>query len=304
MAWEKRGLIFCPDGRGSWNKRGFMTPHAKVMGDVIRIWGGIRDDDGISRISCIDVAADNPRKILFVSEKPSLDIGQPGCFDDNGVILGDIVEVDGTLYLYYVGFQHVQKVKFYAFSGLAISDDGGENFKRVSTVPIMDRTDTGKYGRCIHTVIRSGEIFSIYYAIINDWKYIDGIPYPIYDIWRTESKDGIHIPASDVNLCVTTAPDEYRIGRPKVYRYGDGFEMYYTRDFISKDYVIGYATSKDGISWQRDDDDSKGILRKSKSGWDSDMACYPVKVHYKEREYLFYNGNGMGLTGVGYAEWV
>ena len=32
------------------------------------------------------------------------------------------------------------------------------------------------------------------------------------------------------------------------------------------------------------------------------MACYPVKLKYKDKTYLFYNGNGMGKTGVGYAE--
>ena len=204
--------------------------------------------------------------------------------------------------MYYVGFQHVEKVKFYAFSGLAISKDGGQHFERYSEVPVMDRTDAGRYGRCIHTVLYEAGIFKIYYAIINDWKIIDGVPYPIYDIWYTESKDGIHIPAKDDCLCITTNEEEYRIGRPKVYKTTEGYEMFYTRDFISKEYVIGYATSEDGVHWQRKDDCKRMKLRKSPSGWDSEMACYPVKLDCKDKTYIFYNGNGMGATGVGYAE--
>lgn len=299
MKWEKKGLIYCPDGSKGWDMYGFMTPHARVMGDYIRIWGGIRDKNGVSRISYIDVSADDPSIILAIAKEPALDIGRPGCFDDNGVILGDIIEKDNQLYLYYVGFQHVEKVKFYAFSGLAISEDGGKHFRRYSEVPIMDRTSTGRFGRCIHTVLSDQGIYKIYYAIINDWKYINQTPYPIYDIWYTESKDGMNIPLVDNRLCVTTKNDEYRIGRPKVYKNGNEYEMFYTRDFVTKEYVAGYAKSKDGLNWHRMDEECG--LDKSDEGWDSEMACYPVKVQYKDKTYLFYNGNGMGKTGVGYA---
>lgn len=145
-------------------------------------FGGVRDDSGISRIKYIDVKEDNPSNIIEVSDAPYLDIGKPGCFDDNGVILGDIILVDNKLYLYYVGFQHVQKAKFHAFSGLAISEDNGKTFNRFSEVPVLDRTTTGRFGRCIHTVLQENGIFKCWYAVIDDWKIIEGIPYPIYNI--------------------------------------------------------------------------------------------------------------------------
>ena len=301
MTWKKKGLIYCPKGEHAWEPDTFMTPHAMLIApDTIRIWGGTRDSGGVSRIKYIDVDAENPKKILNISDHISLDIGQDGCFDDNGVILGDIIKVNGKLYMYYVGFQHVEKVKFFAFSGLAISDDEGETFQRYSEVPIMDRTKNGRYGRCIHTVLFENNIFKIYYAVINDWKTINGIPYPVYNIWYTESSDGVHIPANDDCLCVDCNENEYRIGRPKVYHINNEYRMYYTRDFITKEYKIGYAVSKDGKKWTRKDN-LVGI-DKSEVGWDSQMACYPVIVEYKDKEYMFYNGNGMGKTGVGYAE--
>lgn len=86
-------------------------------------------------------------------------------------------------------------------------------------------------------------IFKCYYAVINDWKIIHNVPYPIYNIW--------------------------------------------------------YTTSPHGENWVRQDEQAG--LYKSESGWDSEMACYPVKLTSKEKTYLFYNGNGMGKTGVGYA---
>lgn len=301
MYWEKCGKIYCPNGEHVWEMNTFMTPHAmKIEPGIIRIWGGVRDKEGVSRIKYIDVAEENPSNILYISDKPSLDIGEKGCFDDNGVILGDIISVDGKLYMYYVGFQHVQKVKFYAFSGLAISTDYGKTFKKYSQVPILDRTTSGRFGRCIHTVLYDEGVFKCYYAIINDWKVINNVPYPVYNIWYTESKDGIHFPPEDTSLCVDVKDDEYRIGRPKVYKKDDGYEMFYTRDTISKEYKIGYAFSKDGRLWVRQDE--KMNLSKSEVGWDSEMACYPVKLNVINKTYLFYNGNGMGRTGVGYAE--
>lgn len=303
MDLVKRGKIYCPCGEHKWEMDTFMTPHAMVIQPgVIRIWGGVRDKEGVSRIKYIDVEESNPSKVLYVSSKPALDVGNKGCFDDNGVILGDIIPVGNQLYMYYVGFQHVQKVKFFAFSGLAISDNDGESFTRYSECPILDRTDSGRFGRCIHTVIFDEGIFKCYYAVINDWRFIKNVPYPVYNIWYTTSKDGIHFPNVDTCLCVDADECEYRIGRPKVYKTGEGYEMLYTRDLISKEYLSGYAVSTDGVVWNRRDDLWK--LHRSYEGWDSEMACYPVKLHTTDKTFLFYNGNGMGKTGVGYAEMI
>lgn len=300
MIIEKRGLIYCPNGEHEWEIDTFMTPHALHKSDgIIRILGGVRDRQGVSRIKYIDVAEDDPSKIIEISDSILLDVGNPGCFDDNGMILGDVLSVRDKLYMYYVGFQHVQKVKFFAFSGLAISSDCGKTFERYSETPILDRSTTGRYGRCMHTVLYDEGKFKCWYAVINDWKYINDIPYPTYNIWYIESEDGIHWPAEDRVLCVDVKSDEYRIGRPKVYKTSNGYEMLYTRDTISKEYIAGYAISKDGIHWERMDEELP--LTKSGCGWDSQMACYPVIYRREKYNYLFYNGNGMGKSGVGYA---
>lgn len=300
MELVKKGRIYCPHGEHEWEVNSFMTPHAMLLKNgVIRIYGGVRDKEGISRIKYIDVAEDNPRNILKIANTPLLNIGKPGCFDDNGVILGDILRIGKKMYMYYVGFQHVQKVKFFAFTGLAISEDNGEHFERYSETPILDRTNNGRFGRCIHTVLYNGNIFRCYYAVINDWKTINGIPYPIYNIWYTESYDGIHFPHNDDKMIVDVNNDEYRIGRPKVYMTKTGYEMYYTRDTVNKEYLAGYAVSEDGIHWKRQDEVLS--LYKSESGWDSEMACYPVIYRNGSFNYMFYNGNGMGREGVGYA---
>jgi hypothetical protein len=36
-------------------------------------------------------------------------------------------------------------------------------------------------------------------------------------------------------------------------------------------------------------------------GWDSTMACYPFVILIDGQIVMFYNGNGFGQTGFGYA---
>jgi predicted GH43/DUF377 family glycosyl hydrolase len=65
-------------------------------------------------------------------------------------------------------------------------------------------------------------------------------------------------------------------------------------------YRLGYAFSKDLVNWTRDD--SKAGIDVSKGGWDSDMICYPHIVKVENKYIMFYNGNGFGKSGFGYAE--
>lgn len=301
MVWNKKGLIWVPDGSSVWARHSVLTPTPFILDDkVIRIYGGFRDEQGVTRIGFIDVLGDDPSQVLKVSDKPVLDIGAPGTFDDNGIILGDVVRNGDEIRMYYVGFQIPTKVKFFAFAGLASSTDGGQTFQRVKQVPVMDRVHNSRFIRAIHTVIKDDDKWRIWYAIGNGWQVINDISYPRYHICYTESEDGINFSSED-KMCLGCNENEYRIGRPRVTKTKDGFEMRFTSDTYDKLYSTGYATSKDGVNWTRHPEIEE--LPRSQDGWDSQMTCYPVLVEWKDKKYLFYSGNNMGQTGVGYAEW-
>jgi hypothetical protein len=300
LEFVKKGLIYCPKKEKDWMHYAFMTPVPVLMGDKIRIFGGIRDEQGRNRITFIDVDAENPSNLLYVHQEPVLDLGQNGCFDDRGLILGSIIKDGDKWRLYYVGFQHVEKVKFYAFSGMAESDDL-TNFRRVSETPIVDRKDWMKFIGAIHTVIKEDDKYRVWYACGNGWHYHNNIPYPEYSVYYTESTDGINFDYKINNHIVKPSDNEYRIGRPTVYKTKDKYIMFCSSDGIDKQYRIIYFESKNGIDWARKDNFIKG-LDKAESGWDSEMTCYPTLLAYKNKTYCFYNGNGMGATGVGYAE--
>nr|WP_319374588.1 hypothetical protein [uncultured Methanobacterium sp.] len=298
MKWIKKGFIYGPSGEYSWAKNSALTPTPILIDDKIRVYAGFRDDLGVSRIGYVDLEADNPSNVLNVSKKPVLNVGIHGTFDDNGVILGDIVKVDEKLFMYYVGFQLVQKAKFLAFTGLAISDDNGNSFKRYSNAPILDRSNNELYISAIHSVLVEDNIFKVWYAAGNGWEIINGKPFPQYNIKYIESEDGIHF-SGEGKLCVDVKDSEYRIGRPRVYKKDDLYQMFYTKGTLEGDYFPGFAESTDGIDWKRMD--HKLGISLSKEGWDSKTLCYPALLTYKNETYMFYNGNAMGKDGFGYA---
>jgi hypothetical protein len=49
--------------------------------------------------------------------------------------------------------------------------------------------------------------------------------------------------------------------------------------------------------------DAKVGIDISEKGWDSEAIAYPYVIKVREKWYMFYNGNGFGKTGFGYAEY-
>jgi hypothetical protein len=142
MRWRKLGRVYVPDGNEPWARSHAMIPTPVAMPDGgLRIYFASCDDKGIGRIGYADLDPRDPTRILRRAAKPVLDIGRPGCFDDNGVNPTCAIWRGGELWLYYVGYQLGVQVRYTLFSGLAISRDGGESFTRVSEAPILERCD-------------------------------------------------------------------------------------------------------------------------------------------------------------------
>lgn len=302
MNWGKKGLIYTPPNDGSWKHSSALTPTAiQLSEEEIRIYASFRDEQGVGRIGFVDVCADNPSQIIKVSEKPVIELGRPGMFDDNGMILGDLIKVDNNIHMYYVGFQLVKNVKFLAYTGLAISTDNGNTFERYSETPVLDRDDEGLYIRAIHSVLFEDGVFKFWYAVGNGWENIDGIDYPQYDINYIQSEDGIQFEAGSKIITNDKENSEYRIGRPRVYRLNDQYIMNFTYGTLDDRYKAGQATSDDGVSWVRND--AQLGIETSQEGWDSKHLSYPCILTTKQgKAFMFYNGNDMGVDGFGYAE--
>lgn len=299
MKWKKLGLVYCPDGSMPWALHSALTPTPTIRKNgLIRVFAGFRDERGVSRIGAVDLDPENPTRVLHVSRTPVLDIGQAGAFDDNGVIMGDVIEDGEGLLMFFIGFQLVANVKFLAFTGAARSVDGGDTFHRVSNAPVLDRCDRGLYFHAIHSVMRDGDQLRAWCGTGNAWQDIGGKPFPAYGV--SEVHGGVDGFSRTPRVCIEPVGNEYRIGRPRVYRTEGLWRMFYTVGTRQGSYLPGYAESRDGVTWARRDEEVG--LSLSPSGWDSTALSYPALLTVGRKTWVFYNGNEMGKTGFGVAE--
>lgn len=296
MKWVKRGLIFAPR-----SEQPFLHSHAAVpivepcAGDLVRVYVSARDAANRARVCRFDF--DLARgEMRTQPDAPVLDVGALGTFDDHGVVGAWIVEHEGRRHLYYAGVTLGVTVPFYFYTGLAVSDDDGASFTRVSSAPVLERCAVDPYltgQACVR--IEDGR-WRMWYVSGDRWETRGDGPRHFYNIKYAESADG-RAWHRDGRVCIDFVGDQHAIGRPCVLRDADRYRMWYC--YRGTQYEIGYAESPDGLLWERLDDRA-GIAR-SHDGWDSEMLAYPYVFDHGGRRYLFYNGNGYGRTGVGWA---
>ncbi len=300
MKWNKQGLIYAPDKILPWaQKYAFPPLPFFIEPDVLRIYFASCDENMIGRATYVDISAADPSNVLAVSKKPIFDIGEPGAFDENGVVPTTVVKVRDEIWMYYVGYQLGQKVRYYQYQGLAISTDGGETFHRKQKVPVLDRSDAEMLNRCSAHVQFDGEKFRMWYAGGSEWTRSNDKDFPVYNIKYLESDDGVNW-GKQGTTAIDFVGDEHALGKPFVV-FADGkYRMFFSmrvRDV--KGYRLGYAESDDCLNWTRKDAEIK--MNTSNDGWDSESISYTSLIQYRDDWYMFYNGNNLGETGFGYA---
>ena len=297
MKWIKQGVIFVADHNFEW-----MVSHASVpVVDEARIYFGTRDQNGQSQTSYIEVEAGRPENVVYIHDRPVLPLGEPGTFDDSGIMPSWIVTHENKKYLYYIGWSPRVTVPYHLAIGLAVSEDGGRSFQKISDGPILDRSRDEPFFNTAPCVLKDEGRWRMWYVSCTGWE--DGEPR--YHVKYAESADGI-VWRKTGRVCIDYDDRTGAIGRPCVYRENGAYKMLYSyrgaRDYRTdrtQSYRLGYAESGDGVTWTRRDDEV-GIER-SETGWDSEMMEYCYVHQYEGRSYLFYNGNGFGQTGIGYA---
>ena len=305
MRWEKLGVVWAPDGSRPWARSHATCPTPVRLDEArIRVFIQCRDDDGVGRVGYVDVSVEDPLSVLGVSESPVLDIGRPGTFDDNGVLQTCVIEApDGSLYMYYVGFELSRHIRYRLLTGLAVSTDGGNRFSRLRQTPILERSDAELYFRGGPFVLQEGGRFRMWYAAGSGWIDLDGKPMPVYDLRYIESENGIDWPAEGTVSLELQDPDEHGFGRPYVLHEEGRYKLFFSvRKRSLGRYRLAYAESADGLHWERMD--SHLNLDVSPRGWDSEAVEYSAVVHAAGQTYLFYNGNDLGGTGFGVARLV
>ena len=292
--WVKKGLIIKPDSNLGWNQSHCMVPTPYNLGSgLIKIFFSGRDASNRSHIgyAIYDL---NSLKIEERNENPVLSPGELGCFDDNGVTPSCLLEINGSLHLYYIGWNPGSTVRVHLFGGLAISNDQGKSFSRWSRAPIIERSIVDPFLNTAPWVVHYEDSFRMYYVSGTEWVDKDS---PKYNIKFAESNDGKSW-IREGRVCINFADeDETALARPYVIFDEGVWKMWFS--YKRGNYLIGYAESEDGVNWKRKDTEVNIGL--SKAGFDSQMLEYAAVIKHQDSYFMFYNGNNYGFDGIGLA---
>lgn len=306
FSWTKKKVIYEVDGRFSWAKTHASLPTPVQMDETtLRIFYTSRDSDSKSWISFIDVDVEDLSNVLYVHEKPIIDLGPLGTMDDRGNTPAFVLPINGRFYFYYNGYNISHPARYRISLGLALSEDL-VSFTKHFDGPIMDRSIHDPCGVAAPFVLFENGVYHMWYTSFTRWEIFDTNPEPFYCIRYATSEDAINWhPAG--NSIIELVNDEGGIHRPSIVKLEDTYYMWYCvrkntdyRDNVDNTYRIGFATSDDGMNWIRKDNEVG--IQLSKTGWDSEMLAYPYVFKLEDRLVLLYNGNGFGQSGIGYAE--
>jgi len=293
--WRKLGRIFAPEGSRPWMVSHASNPVGLPLDDSrVRVYFSSRDKKQRSSIAWFEFDLDEPDRVLPMAERPLIEPGEPGLFDDSGASLGCVVRHGDEHLLYYVGWNLGVTVPWRNSIGLATSDRSGLEFRKHGRAPVLDRSDVDPFSLSYPWVLHEDDRFRMWYGSNLAWgPTVESMRHAIK---YAESRDGRRWQAGG-QIAIPLVGDEIAVARPCVVRDPSGYRMWYSRRGAS--YRIGYAESADGLAWTRRDD--LAGIDVSASGWDADMVCYPHVFTARGKHFMLYNGNGYGASGIGLA---
>jgi len=297
--WIKQGHALAPPGTLLAQTHA-QIPTPQVKEHVIRVLYASCDADLRGRIFSVEFDRASPMEIVRIGNEPVLDLGDTGDFDADGVSPFQLIERDGAVFLYYNGWKrHSPAMPYTLFTGLAISEDDGRSFRRVSKSPVLPPTTRETLFRTAPYVYPTAAGWGMLY-VAGDHFFTGsaGKRLPLYSLYRTFSKDGITWQAGEEMLERDRLAGEIGFGRPYLWHDETGEPSL----FISVRRETGYTL----VEFSYPIGAPRGMRRReilspSETGWDSEMVCFGAPCAVGFWEYLFYNGNQFGRTGFGLA---
>lgn len=297
--WKARGPFYLPDESIWWMGGGAGAFFALPSGDdTVRLFLTGRDKTIRTRIGIVTIRWSDRPEIVDVTPDPVFDLGALGTFDMDGVSYPWMVENGGALLMYYVGWNRLGgEIPFRNQIGLAISENNGKTFRRVTKAPIFPLTDAESIGSGSCCVERVAGGWRLFYTSFLRWERTPEGPRHYYHVREAHSKNGIHWERPGKVVIDLIPPDEYALGAPDLHVHGGRRILYFTARG-HRYHLFASSEDPDG-TWTR----LPAHLQIPRSEFDSDMQCYPRSMTFQGKTYLLFSGNGFGRAGIGYAEW-
>ena len=297
--------------RADWMNEFAQAPATLVFDTFVRVYFSCRPKANasgqyVSRAAYVDLDRENLFEIVGLSERPIMNLGALGSFDEFGTYPTSVIRHGDEVRAYYGGWTRCASVPFDVAVGYAISRDEGVTFEKQGTGPVLAADLHEPFVISGPKIRRFGGRWYLWYIAGTKWIPHEGRAEPVYRIRMATSDDGVHwerrhrelIPVRlEADECQASPDVIFANGKYHMffcYRYSLGYRG---RD---KGYRIGYASSTDLETWTRDD--SRAGIDVSDEGWDSEMISYPHIFELDGKTCMFYLGNQVGRHGFGLAE--
>lgn len=310
--WKKLGRVFNPlDVQDRFFLKEFaQAPATLVFEDFIRVYFSCRplpDDNGqyVSYSAFVDLDRNNLFKIINISEKPILDLGGLGTFDEFGTYPVSVIKHYDQVRVYYGGWTRCESVPFNVAIGMGISKDNGKTFEKIGSGPVLSYSPDEPFVISGPKIRFFNDKYYLFYIAGSKWLLDNGKPEPVYRIRMAVSEDGTSWQKFNKDLVPIKIEENEAQASPDVFFFNGQYHMFfcyrYSMGYRSKQkgYRIGYAVSDDLENWERHDE--KAGLNISEDGWDSEMVSYPHVFFLDGNIYMLYLGNQVGRYGFGLA---
>lgn len=211
---------------------------------------------------------DSNLKLLYENKNPVFSPGERGTFDDGGVMPSCIC----NNLMYYTGWNTKTNVPYGHAIGVAKFNKEKNKFERIGNCPILDR------GNNVPFLANSPFVSNnkMYFCNGTGWEE----NFPTYEI-NCAYFDKVWIVSKKIKI----GNKGEACSRPFLHKKS----IYFSKKTKNTNYSIFKYLNKNTFE----------VLKPSKTGWDSEMVCYPYIID----NLMFYNGNGYGKTGIGVAVW-
>ncbi len=312
LHWQKLGKIFDPQDwqTPSWMHSFAQAPCVIPYDNFLRVYFSCRpapDSKGsyVSYCGFIEIDNDNFFNIRRISQKPLLELGGLGMFDEFGTYPISVLHLKNSYVAYYAGWTRCESVPFNVAIGRAESLNG-ETFTKTGKGPVLSYSVDEPFVISGPKIRKFADKWYLFYISGTKWVLDKNKPEPVYKIRLAVSDDGLTWHKVNKDLIESRIEADEAQASPDVFFYNGKYHMFfcyrYSTNYRNSNfgYRIGYAWSEDMLTWHRND--SKVGLTISETGWDSEMISYPHIFELNNKLYMMYLGNGVGKTGFGIAE--
>jgi predicted GH43/DUF377 family glycosyl hydrolase len=311
--WEKLGRIYNPhdfEERPEWMFEFAQAPSVLIFDEFVRVFFGSRpkrDANGqyVTYTTFIDLDRKNLFNIINIAKEPVLKLGNYGCFDEFGTYPLSVIRKNDEVWAYYAGWTRCESVPFNVGIGYAISKDKGLTFQKLGEGPILPYTLEEPFILSGPKIRKFNDKYYLFYIAGKEWLVVNGRPEISHKIRMAVSDDGLDWKKLNKDIIPNGWDEKESQASPDVFYANGIYHMFFcgwvpTNFRATRTRIIGYAFSKDLITWTRDD--SKVGIHLSKEGWDSEMLAYPHVFELDGNTYMMYIGNEVGKYGFGLAK--